>query len=303
MQKTDIAIIGAGTAGMSAAIYAKRAGKNVIIFEGYMLGGQIVVTPEVDNYPALGKVSGYDFAMGLYNQATELGTEMISSEVKKVSRAEGGFTIEYDGGEVFVKALIIATGAKNRKLDVDGEEKLTGYGVSYCATCDGAFYRGKTVAVVGGGNTAFEDAEVLASMCAKVYLIHRREGFRAEPEKVTKVKNLPNVEFILNAKVVALLGGDKVSGVTLEDTLTGEKKDLSLDGVFVAVGQTPSTDIFEGLVKRDKAGYIIAGEDCIAADGVFVAGDCRTKKVRQLVTAAADGSVAALAASEYCSAD
>lgn len=303
MQKTDIAIIGAGTAGMSAAIYAKRAGKNVIIFEGYMPGGQIVVTPEVDNYPALGKVSGYDFAMGLYNQATELGTEMISSEVIKVSRAEGGFNIEYDGGEVFSKALIIATGAKNRKLDVDGEEKLTGYGVSYCATCDGAFYRDKTVAVVGGGNTAFEDAEVLASMCAKVYLIHRREGFRAEPEKVTKVKNLPNVEFILNAKVVALLGGDKVSGVTLEDTLTGEKKDLSLDGVFVAVGQTPSTDIFEELVKRDKAGYIIAGEDCIAADGVFVAGDCRTKKVRQLVTAAADGSVAALAASEYCSAD
>ena len=303
MQKTDIAIIGAGTAGMSAAIYAKRAGKDVVMLEGYMPGGQIVVTPEVDNYPALGKVSGYDFAMGLYNQATELGTEMISSEVIKVSRAEGGFNIEYDGGEVFSKALIIATGAKNRKLDVDGEEKLTGYGVSYCATCDGAFYRDKTVAVVGGGNTAFEDAEVLASMCAKVYLIHRREGFRAEPEKVTKVKNLPNVEFILNAKVVALLGGDKVSGVTLEDTLTGEKKDLALDGVFVAVGQTPSTDIFEGLVKRDKAGYIIAGEDCIAADGVFVAGDCRTKKVRQLVTAAADGSVAALAASEYCSAD
>lgn len=303
MQKTDIAIIGAGTAGMSAAIYAKRAGKNVIIFEGYMPGGQIVVTPEVDNYPALGKVSGYDFAMGLYNQATELGTEMISSEVKKVSRAEGGFTIEYDGGEVFAKALIIATGAKNRKLDVDGEEKLTGYGVSYCATCDGAFYRGKTVAVVGGGNTAFEDAEVLASMCAKVYLIHRREGFRAEPEKVTKVKNLPNVEFILNAKVVALLGGDKVSGVTLEDTLTGEKK-RPFSRRSIRRGRTdPVYRHIRRARKRDKAGYIIAGEDCIAADGVFVAGDCRTKKVRQLVTAAADGSVAALAASEYCSAD
>lgn len=303
MQKTDIAIIGAGTAGMSAAIYAKRAGKNVVMLEGYMPGGQIVVTPEVDNYPALGKVSGYDFAMGLYNQATELGTEMISAEVKKVSRSDGGFLIEYDGGELWAKALIIATGAKNRKLEVKDEEKLTGYGVSYCATCDGAFFRGKTVAVVGGGNTAFEDAEVLASMCSKVYLVHRREGFRAEPEKVAKVKNMPNVEFVLNAKVVSLIGGDKVEGVILEDTVTGEKKELKLDGVFVAVGQTPSTDIFEGLVRRDKAGYIVADESCIAGDGVFVAGDCRTKKVRQLVTAAADGSVAALAASEYCSAD
>lgn len=303
MDKTDIAIIGAGTAGMSAAIYAKRAGKNVIMFEGYMPGGQIVVTPEVDNYPALGKVSGYDFAMGLYNQATELGTEMISAEVKKVTRKDGGFLIEYDGGELETKALIIATGAKNRKLGVEKEEKLTGYGVSYCATCDGAFFRGKTVAVVGGGNTAFEDAEVLASMCAKVYLVHRREGFRAEPEKVEKVRNMQNVEFILNAKVIALSGEDKVSGITLEDTRTGEKRELPLDGVFVAVGQTPSTDIFEGLVQRDKAGYIIAGEDCIAADGIYAAGDCRTKKVRQLVTAAADGSVAALAASEYCSAD
>ncbi len=303
MDKTDIAIIGAGTAGMSAAIYAKRAGKNVIMFEGYMPGGQIVVTPEVDNYPALGKVSGYDFAMGLYNQATELGTEMISAEVKKVTRKNGGFLIEYDGGELEAKALIIATGAKNRKLGVEKEEKLTGYGVSYCATCDGAFFRGKTVAVIGGGNTAFEDAEVLASMCAKVYLVHRREGFRAEPEKVEKVRNMQNVEFILNAKVVALSGEDKVSGITLEDTRTGEKRELPLDGVFVAVGQTPSTDIFEGLVQRDKAGYIIAGEDCIAADGIYAAGDCRTKKVRQLITAAADGSVAALAASEYCSAD
>ena len=303
MQKTDIAIIGAGTAGMSAAIYAKRAGKNVVMLEGYMPGGQIVVTPEVDNYPALGKVSGYDFAMGLYNQATELGTEMISAEVKKVSRSGGGFLIEYDGGELWAKALIIATGAKNRKLEVKDEEKLTGYGVSYCATCDGAFFRGKAVAVVGGGNTAFEDAEVLASMCSKVYLVHRREGFRAEPEKVAKVKNMPNVEFVLNAKVVSLIGGDKVEGVILEDTVTGERKELKLDGVFVAVGQTPSTDIFEGLVRRDKAGYIVADESCVAGDGVFVAGDCRTKKVRQLVTAAADGSVAALAASEYCSAD
>lgn len=303
MDKRDIAIIGAGTAGMSAAIYAKRAGKNVIMFEGYMPGGQIVVTPEVDNYPALGKVSGYDFAMGLYNQATELGTEMISAEVKKVTRKDGGFLIEYDGGELEAKALIIATGAKNRKLGVEKEEKLTGYGVSYCATCDGAFFRGKTVAVIGGGNTAFEDAEVLASMCAKVYLVHRREGFRAEPEKVEKVRNMQNVEFILNAKVIALSGEDKVSGITLEDTRTGEKRELPLDGVFVAVGQTPSTDIFEGLVQRDKVGYIVAGEDCIAADGIYAAGDCRTKKVRQLVTAAADGSVAALAASEYCSAD
>ena len=300
MRKTDIAIIGAGTAGMSAAIYAKRAGKEAVMFEGYMPGGQIVVTPEVDNYPALGKVSGYDFAMGLFNQATQLGTEMISAEVIEVSRKDGGFLVVYDGGELMAKALIIATGAKNRKLGVKDEERLTGSGVSYCATCDGAFFKGKTVAVIGGGNTAFEDAEVLAALCAKVYLIHRREGFRAEPEKVKKV---PNVEFILNAKVSALKGDDKVVGITLEDVHSGEKRDLALDGVFVAVGQNPSTEVFKDLVQRDKAGYIVAGEDCIAADGIFAAGDCRTKKVRQLVTAAADGSVAALAASEYCSRD
>ena len=303
MRKTDIAIIGAGTAGMSAAIYAKRAGKEAVMFEGYMPGGQIVVTPEVDNYPALGKVSGYDFAMVLFNQATQLGTEMISAEVIEVSRKDGGFLVVYDGGELMAKALIIATGAKNRKLGVKDEERLTGSGVSYCATCDGAFFKGKTVAVIGGGNTAFEDAEVLAALCAKVYLIHRREGFRAEPEKVKKVRNLPNVEFILNAKVSALKGDDKVVGITLEDVHSGEKRDLALDGVFVAVGQNPSTEVFKDLVQRDKAGYIVAGEDCIAADGIFAAGDCRTKKVRQLVTAAADGSVAALAASEYCSRD
>ena len=301
--KTDIAIIGAGTAGMSAAIYAKRAGKDVLIFEGYMPGGQIVVTPEVDNYPALGKVSGYDFAIGLFNQATELGTEMISANVSRITRKDGGFLVSYDGGEVEAKAIIIATGAKNRKLDVENEDKFTGYGVSYCATCDGAFFKGQTVAVVGGGNTAFEDAEVLASLCSKVYLIHRREGFRAEPEKVAKIKSLPNVEFILNAKVTELKGDDKLSGAVVEDVVSGEKREIALNGIFVAVGQTPSTDVFEGLVKRDNAGYIIAGEDCIAAEGVFVAGDCRTKKVRQLVTAAADGSVAALAASEYCSRD
>ena len=301
--KTDIAIIGAGTAGMSAAIYAKRAGKDVLMFEGYMPGGQIVVTPEVDNYPALGKVSGYDFAIGLFNQATELGTEMISANVSRITRKDGGFLVSYDGGEVEAKAIIIATGAKNRKLDVENEDKFTGYGVSYCATCDGAFFKGQTVAVVGGGNTAFEDAEVLASLCSKVYLIHRREGFRAEPEKVAKIKSLPNVEFILNAKVTELKGNDKLSGAVVEDVVSGEKREIALNGIFVAVGQTPSTDVFEGLVKRDNAGYIIAGEDCIAAEGVFVAGDCRTKKVRQLVTAAADGSVAALAASEYCSRD
>lgn len=301
--KTDIAIIGAGTAGMSAAVYAKRAGKDVLMFEGYMPGGQIVVTPEVDNYPALGKVSGYDFAIGLFNQATELGTEMISANVSRITRKDGGFLVSYDGGEVEAKAIIIATGAKNRKLDVENEDKFTGYGVSYCATCDGAFFKGQTVAVVGGGNTAFEDAEVLASLCSKVYLIHRREGFRAEPEKVAKIKSLPNVEFILNAKVAELKGDDKLSGAVVEDVVSGEKREIALNGIFVAVGQTPSTDVFEGLVKRDNAGYIIAGEDCIAAEGVFVAGDCRTKKVRQLVTAAADGSVAALAASEYCSRD
>lgn len=299
MKKTDIAIIGTGTAGMSAAIYARRAGVSCVMFEGYMPGGQIVVTPEIDNYPAIEKISGYDFAIGLLNQATALGAEMISANVKGARRSDGGFIVEYDGGEMWAKTLIIATGAKNRKLGLEEEEKFTGRGVSYCATCDGAYYKGKTVVVAGGGNTAVEDAEVLAGLCSRVYLVHRRNEFRAEPEKVEKLRKMSNVEFVTSATVSRINGSDKVQSVVV-DFKDGKQREIQTDGLFVAIGQNPDASAFSSLVKIDEAGYIVAGEDCVAAEGVFAAGDCRTKKVRQLVTAAADGSVAALAASEYC---
>ena len=215
------------------------------------------------------------------------------------SGSEGGFAIAAGKDEYFAKALIIATGAKNRALGATGEKEFTGRGVSYCATCDGAFYRGKKVAVVGGGNTAAADALELSRMCEKVYLIHRRGEFRAQAADIAKLSEKPNVEFVLNSVVDEVGGEDSLSYAVVRNVEDGSVTWLDVDGVFVAVGQTPTTSLFGGLVKLDEGGYVVAGEDCVAADGIFVAGDCRTKKVRQLVTAAADGAVAALAAAEY----
>ena len=281
MKEVDIAIVGAGTAGMTAAIYAKRSGLELALFEEYMPGGQIVNTGEIENYPALGRIGGFDYSMALLKQVESLGVKAAGKD------------------EYFAKALIIATGAKNRALGATGEKEFTGRGVSYCATCDGAFYRGKKVAVVGGGNTAAADALELSRMCEKVYLIHRRGEFRAQAADIAKLRQKPNVEFVLNSVVDEVGGEDSLSYAVVRNVEDGSVTWLDVDGVFVAVGQMPTTSLFGGLVKLDEGGYVVAGEDCVAADGVFVAGDCRTKKVRQLVTAAADGAVAALAAAEY----
>ena len=297
---TDIIIVGAGTAGLSAAIYALRAGKSVIVFEQLTYGGQIINTPEVENYPGIKSISGFDFATGLYEQATALGAVIESAQVEAVE--DGAVKKVTAGGKVYeAKAVILATGAKNRPLGLEREEELTGSGVSYCATCDGAFYKNRAVAVSGGGNTALEDALFLSNYCSKVYLVHRRDAFRGEMKLAERLKEKENVEFVLNANIVRILGEDEVAGVVVKDKISGEEKELAVEGLFIAIGQMPDNQAFSSIVKMDDKGYIIAGEDCeTGTPGIYAAGDCRTKTVRQLTTAAADGAVAALAACAYC---
>ena len=296
----DIVIVGAGTAGLFAAIYSVRAGKSVMVLEATTHGGQIVNTPEVENYPGIQKISGFEFANNLYKQAKSLGAEVIYEKV---------IGIEVNGEEKIVhttkedyqaKAVILATGAKNRPLGLEHEKEWIGAGISYCAICDGMFYRGKDVAVAGGGNTALENAIFLTNYCRKVYLIHRRDAFRGEEKLLQTLKEKPNVEFVLNANITRLIGEDGVDGVEVEDKNTHEKRVIDVMGLFVAIGQMPENSEFINVVDLDKGGYIEAKEDCkTKTKGIFTAGDCRTKKVRQLATAASDGAIAALAACEY----
>ena len=300
VKQYDIVIVGAGTAGLSAAIYAVRAGKSVIVLEATTHGGQIVNTPEVENYPGIQKISGFEFANNLYKQAKSLGAEVIYEKV---------IGIEVNGEEKIVhttkedyqaKAVILATGAKNRPLGLEHEKEWIGAGISYCAICDGMFYRGKDVAVAGGGNTALENAIFLTNYCRKVYLIHRRDAFRGEEKLLQTLKEKPNVEFVLNANITRLIGEDGVDGVEVEDKNTHEKRIIDVMGLFVAIGQMPENSEFINVVDLDKGGYIEAKEDCkTKTKGIFTAGDCRTKKVRQLATAASDGAIAALAVCEY----
>lgn len=297
----DIIIVGAGTAGLSAAIYGVRAGKNVLVLEANTYGGQIINTPEIENYPGIKNTSGFEFATALYEQATGLGAKVEFEEVRAIED-HGNSKAVVTGKETYeARSVILAAGAKNRHLGLPHEEEWVGKGVSYCATCDGAFFKGKTTAVSGGGNTALEDALFLSNYCQKVYLIHRRDQFRGDSKSVALLKEKENVEFVLNATIASLLGSDHVEGVEVMDKITGERRSLPIDGLFVAIGQTPQNQIFQDLVRLDESGYIVAGEDCrTSAAGIFAAGDGRTKTVRQLTTAASDGAVAALAACAYC---
>ena len=310
----DVIIIGAGTAGLTAAIYALRAGKSVLVLEQGNYGGQIINTPKVENYPGIEQISGYEFAAGLYRQAEKLGMEYRSEKVTDI-RLEGGAEAKEElssasletGNKIVetteqsyrARAVILATGAKNRPLGIEKEAEYTGRGISYCATCDGMFFRGKKVAVVGGGNTALEDAAFLSNYCEKVYLIHRRETFRGEEKLVKELRKKENVEFFLNKTVQELEGGATLQAVVLRDKISGEESRLEISGLFVAIGQMPENGVFAGLVDLDENGYILAGEDCRTnVEGIFAAGDCRKKTVRQLTTATADGAVAALAAAQ-----
>lgn len=292
----DIIIIGAGTAGLTAAIYARRAGKDVLIYEGETYGGQIMTTPEIENYPGFKKISGYEFATNLYEQAIALGAKFEYDQVTSISGSLAtGFTVISEFAENQAKTIILATGAKNRHLGLVNEEKLTGRGISYCATCDGAFFKGKTVAVNGGGNTAVEDAIYLSNLCEKVYLIHRREGFRAEQTLIDKARSTSNIEFLTNRTISSLNGVSELESVTLDSTIGEPTAELIIDGLFVAIGQTPSSSFLNGFVELDASGYIVAGEDCkTSVEGVFAAGDGRTKALRQLTTAAADGAISSV---------
>jgi thioredoxin reductase (NADPH) len=295
----DILIVGAGPAGLTAAIYACRAEKSTLVLEAKTYGGQIINTPDIANYPVAPGISGFEFAQTLFQQAKNLGAEV---RFEKVTEIRDGIvkTVVTPKNTYEAKTVILATGAENRRLGVADEDKLIGRGVSYCATCDGNFFRKKVVAVAGGGNTAVEDALYLADLAEKIYLIHRRDSFRADAALVSKLKERENVELVLNSNVTKLLSDGRLCGVEVTDKLTGETRTLDVAGLFVAVGQVPENQNFAGLIDLDAGGYAVAGEDCLTkAPGVFVAGDNRTKEVRQLITAAADGAVAATAAIKY----
>ncbi len=297
----DIAIIGGGTAGLTAAIYGQRAGKTTILFEKINYGGQIVNSPKVENYPGIPGISGSEFTMQLYEQAAALEAQFRQEEVLEIEKDSDGFWLVRTSGQSYsCRSVILAGGMEHRHLGVPGEERLKGAGVSYCATCDGMFFRGRNVAVIGGGNTALQDAEFLSNYCKKVYLIHRRDTFRGEEGLVKRLAAKENVEFMLDTVVEDILGEHMVEGLHLRNKSSDTQSELAVSGVFVAVGQIPKNEPFASLVETDEGGFIVAGEDTkTSAAGVFAAGDCRTKAVRQLTTAAADGSVAALAAVQY----
>ena len=296
----DIIIVGAGTAGLSAAIYATRAGKSALMLEGTAYGGQIINTPEIENYPGIKHTSGFEFATELYEQAKEHGAEIKYEKVTGIESVNGEHVVVTAKEKYPCKAVILATGTINKKLGLAHEDEWLGAGISYCATCDGAFYKGKDVAVNGGGSTALEDAIFLSGYCNKVYLVHRRDEFRGEHTLVEELKAKENAEFVLNSNIVALEGDKSLEAIVVEDKNTGEKRNISVSGLFLAIGRKAGNEPFAGSVKLDDWGYIEAGEDCKTnIPGIFTAGDCRTKAVRQLTTAAADGAVAALAACQY----
>ncbi len=303
----DLVIIGSGPAGLSAAVYAKRAKLDVVVIEkaGYS-GGQIVSTEQVDNYLGLPETDGFTLGSKFREHADMLETEFIDAEVTKIEEiadTEGKkvYKVMLDEGEAIeTKTIIAATGASHRKLGAEGEKEFTGTGVSYCATCDGAFFKKKITAVVGGGDVALEDALYLSSLCEKVYIIHRRDEFRAAVNIQQKVKETSNIELLTFYEIKEIKGDKKVSSIKLVQNKTGEEKELEVSGVFVAVGMEPVTDIFKEHVELDKTGYIKAGEDCkTSTDGIFAAGDIRTKPLRQVVTAVADGATAVQSVERY----
>ncbi len=281
---------------MTAGIYLARRGKNAVILESGTYGGQIINSGRVENYPGIKSISGFDFATQVYEQLLEHGGKVEYGKVTDINIHGNRKTVVTTDREYNCKQIIIASGARNRPMDIDGEEALIGHGISYCANCDGAFYKNKVTAVYGGGNTALDDAEFLSGLCSRVYLIHRRSEFRGDVAAVKRLKQMDNVQFVLDSTVEGLIKNDSgmLSGIVIKNKITGECSELAVNGLFVAIGQIPNTEFLKGKVELDKYGYVIAGEDCkTAVDGVYAAGDCRTKLLRQLATAAADGAVAA----------
>ena len=295
----DIIIIGAGTAGLTAALYGARAGKKVLVLEEKNTGGQIINSPTIENYPGIRHISGLEFIQSLQEQAEAAGATIQNSRAQKIVDQGEGKVVMTKEKLYQSRAVIICTGVVQKKLGLPKEKELTGCGVSYCAVCDGAFYRDKRVAVVGGGNTALEDALFLSNYCKRVYLIHRRDQFRGESWMVNQLLQKENVEFILESTIVCLQGNTSLESLQIKNVKTNIIDELTVNGLFIAIGQQPSNESFAGTVDLDEQGFICADETCRTnVRGIFAAGDCRTKKVRQLVTAAADGAVAALASCE-----
>ena len=297
----DVVIIGSGPAGLSAGIYGKRAGLSTLIVDrSPMCGGQVTSTYEVDNYPGLPKVTGMELADKFKAHATEQEVEFLVSNITEIEDKGDVKVLHTNKDDIEAKTVIIATGARHRTLGVPGESELAGMGVSYCATCDGAFFRNKDVAVVGGGDVALEDALFLARTSNKVYLIHRRDAFRGAKVLENQIRATENIELVLDSVVEEVLGDDMVEKVAILNKKTGEKSEINVNGVFMAVGILPNTEGLAGLPNTNEAGYIEAGEDGVTSiPGVFAAGDVRTKQLRQVITACSDGANCITSASRY----
>ncbi len=296
----DIIIIGSGPAGLTAALYALRADKRVLVLEKENFGGQITFSPKVENYPAFMQISGNELAQKLMDQVMEHGADIELGEVT-------GIVCEPDRKKVLctdevyeARAVIIATGSRHRQLGLEGENELIGAGISYCAVCDGAFFNSQNVAIVGGGNTALQEAVLLSDICHEVTVIQNLPMLTGEGRLIRAIEAKPNVRVIYDSLVTGLVGEESLRAVRVLNTVTDEEQELAVDGLFVAIGQKPENEPFSSLVELDANGYVLAGEDCkTSAPGIFVAGDCRTKGVRQVTTAVADGATAALAACRY----
>ncbi len=295
----DIIVIGGGPAGLTAALYALRANKSVLVLEKAAFGGQITYSPKVENIPGQAAISGNDFSAALVDQVIELGAELEPAEVTAVRDGGESKTVVTEDGEYTAKAVIIATGAKHRRLGLQNEENLVGRGISFCAVCDGAFYQGKTVGVVGGGNSALQEAILLSELAEKVIIVQNLEYLTGERRLQDFVAQKANIELMLGWVVKEYKGESELEGIVAE-SISGEKREIPLDGLFVAIGLEPQNSAFENVMALDGYGYAVSDESCVTKTaGIFVAGDCRTKKIRQVTTAAADGAVAALAACDY----
>ncbi len=296
----DVAIIGAGPAGLTSALYALRADKSVIVLEKSAFGGQITFSPKLENYPGTGTLSGNEFAEKLVEQVLEQGADIEPENVLSVEKKDKIFKVITEDGEYEAKSVIVATGAKHRMLGLENEENLVGNGISFCAVCDGAFYRDKCVAVIGGGNSALQEALLLSTLCKKVYVIQNLAFLTGEERLAKELENKDNVEIILSTVVSAFNGEDELESVVIKNTETETEETLVVDGVFVAIGLIPQNEAFASFIDLDSYGYADSGEDCLTkTEGLFVAGDCRKKKVRQVATAVGDGAVAALNACNY----
>lgn len=297
----DIIVIGGGPAGLTAALYARRQNKTVLVIEKGSFGGQTVFSPKIENYPGFVEMSGMEFSDKLVEQILYQGAEVTVEEALSIENTSDGYKkVITDSGEYTARAVIIACGAKHRMLGLDGEEDYVGNGISFCAVCDGAFYKGKEVAVIGGGNSALQEALLLSEGCSKVHIIQNLSTLTGEEKLISSLTSKPNVDVIYNTVVTKLIGDDELNAIMLHDTVSNKDTEMKLDGMFVAIGLIPDCDVVKGILDLDNYGYIPSDESCITKEqGIFVAGDCRTKSIRQIATAVADGATSALAACKY----